>query len=165
MAKYHNDNHNATTPTQQNIGNSFANANATQMEIGAVATVQTCRGRIYELDVGADSPPNSTDCSIQFRVARFTVTGTGVASTPNPVNPADAVARSLSKINDTAQPTITANSSLLFLALNQRASQRWVASPEGELIWPATAGNGLTVDAYSATFATTVGVSVQFEEF
>jgi hypothetical protein len=165
MAKYHNDNRNATTPTQNAVTSSFANATSTQMEIGAVATTQVCRGRIYELNVGADGAPNSTDCQIDWRVARFTVTGTGVASTPNPVNFADAAARSLSKINDTAQPTITANSQLLFLSLNQRASQRWVASPEGELIWPATAGSGLTVDVLSPTYTGNAGVSVQFEEF
>ena len=41
----------------------------------------------------------------------------------------------------TIDPTTTAE--MLRVPLNHRASYRWVAAPGGELVWPATANNGI----------------------
>lgn len=160
MAKFQNNSRNNATPVQQAVAATFK----TMVEIGAVATVQVSRGQIYEIEVGADGAPNATDCQIVYDISRITATGTGVASVPNPLNPADSVSKVLSKINDTVEPTTTAASSVLALSLNQRASQRWIAAPGSELIWPATAGNGLALRALSPTYASNVLCTILYDD-
>ena len=71
--------------------------------------------------------------------------GTSTAVTPIPLDPADAATESDAGENHTIEPTYTAGSILLAVGLNQRATFRWVASPGGELVYPATASNGLGV--------------------
>jgi hypothetical protein len=63
----------------------------------------------------------------------------------------------------TADATLTASAFLANIALNQRASFRWVAAPYDELIIPATASNGLSFQVSSAT-TTTFAADVQYEE-
>jgi hypothetical protein len=157
MAKFQTNSRLATTPLQTSLTASIK----TMIEIASAATG---RGQVYELEVGADGAPNATDCQIFYNVQRLTVTGTGVASTPNPLNPADAASRTTTKINHTIEPTITANSSLLGLALNQRASQRWIAAPGSELIWPNTSANGLSIGALSPTYAAPVLCTALYDD-
>ena len=56
---------------------------------------------------------------------------------------ADPAAVSVCGKNHTVEPTYTAIASLLDIALNQRATFRWVAAPGSELMAPATAANGI----------------------
>jgi hypothetical protein len=149
MAKFQQNTRNAASPTPQSMTTTFK----TLIELSSAATG---RGQIYEVNVGADGPPNATDCQIVYDWSRMTASGTAVASTPNPMNPADAASRTTSKINNTAEPTVTAQSSLLELCLNQRASQRWIAAPGSELIWPNTSANGIACRALSPTYASNV---------
>jgi hypothetical protein len=157
MAKFQTNSRLATSPAQTSLTTTIK----TMLELASAATG---RGQIYELEVGADGAPNATDCQIVYEVQRLTVTGTGVASTPTPLNPADAAARTTTKINHTIEPTITANSCILALALNQRASQRWIAAPGSELIWPNTSANGLTCGALSPTYAAPVLMTALFDD-
>jgi hypothetical protein len=157
MAKFQTNSRNATSPAQTNL-------TTTMKTIIELASAATGRGQIYEIEVGADGPPNATDCQIVYDVSRLTVTGTGVASTPNPLNPADAASRTTCKINHTIEPTVTANSSVLALVLNQRASQRWIAAPGSELIWPNTSANGLVSRALSPTYASPVLITALYDD-
>lgn len=159
MAKFQTNTRNATTPALTNI----TTTPKTMIEMTAL-TASLCRGQIYEANVGADGQPNSTDCEILYDWSRCTVSGTGVASTPVALNPADVVTRAQCKINLTAEGTATANSSLLFLCLNQRASQRWIAAPGSELVWPATNGNGIQARAYSPTYAANVAFNELYDD-
>ena len=159
MAKYTVHSRLATTPAQSNVTTTFK----TMVSLEAISSGR--RGQIYELEVGADGAPNATDCQIVYDVARQTVTGTqGAASTPTMLNPADGAATTVAKINHTIEPTVTANSGILAIALNQRASQRWIAAPGSELVWPATAANGLVCRALSPTYAAPVLVTSLFDE-
>jgi hypothetical protein len=131
--------------TQQAISTGYK----TQVQLTA-ATASLRRGCLVDLMVGPEGAPEATDRGINFDVSRTTGTlGTGTTATPVALNPADAA-------SDTAG--ITAASSMLMLALNQRASQRWIAAPGEELIWPATDLSGIVIRALAATGAGTVGV-------
>lgn len=158
MAKYTVHSRLATSPAQTNL-------TTTPKSIVEVASAATGRGQIYELEVGADGAPNATDCQIVYDVVRKTVAGTGgVSSTPQALNPADSAATTSCVINTTSEGTITANSGVLAIALNQRASQRWIAAPGSELIWPNTSAAGFCCRALSPTYAAPVLITVLFDE-
>ncbi len=81
-----------------------------------------------------------------YQVRRVTGAATGSTLTPNPLDPADAATEFDSKNVVTADAASFAAGTLLDLApLNNRATFRWVAAPGGELVWPATASNGLSI--------------------
>lgn len=159
MAKYQTHTRLATTPNQTNVTTTFK----TMVEIKA-ATATLCRGQVYEVNVGADGAPNATDCQIIYDWSRCTVAGTGVASTPVALNPADVATRAACQINLTIEGTVTANSSVLELGLNQRASQRWIAAPGSELVWPATNANGIVARALSPVYPAPVMVSELYDD-
>lgn len=140
--------------TQQVLTTTFK----TQMSLTAATGAATLkRGWIYEWEVGADGAPNSTDCAIVYDWSRQTAAGTSTAVTPNPLDPADTAAGLVGAANFTAEGTITAASSLMSLALNQRNSQRWIARDEkSALIIPATNLAGIASRALSPTYAATV---------
>lgn len=117
------------------------------------------RGWIYEIEIGASGAPNSTDCTIQWTMTRAT-TGDGTATTltPAPLEVNDAAALLTYKGNFTVEPT-TFTGSLMYLALNQRNSQRWIAKDDvSALIIPAVNNAGIAGRAYSATYAATTGM-------
>jgi hypothetical protein len=141
--------------TQQAISTGYK----TQVQLTA-ATASLRRGCLVDLRVGPAGAPAATDRGINFDVSRTTGTlGTGTTATPVALNPADAASDTVARINMTIETAgITAASSMLMLALNQRASQRWIAAPGEELIWPATDLSGIVIRALAATGAGTVGV-------
>lgn len=120
------------------------------------------RARIYDLMVGADGTP--ADNVLVFKVDRQTTVGTGTAATPTPLDPGDAAALITGNVNSTIEPTVTANSQLLEIPVNQRASYRWVAAPGGELIVPAINTNGIGVRARSPAYTGTAMVALNYEE-
>lgn len=120
------------------------------------------RGSLVDLSVGADSVPNATDCQIVYDVSRCTAIGTGTAITPNPVDNVSGAATSVATGNHTAEPTVTAASSLYSVALNQRSSLR-VFFDQG-LRWPATAGAGLAIRSLSPVYGGNTLVTAIFDE-
>lgn len=156
MARYHVDNRFAGT--EQNLSTVYK----TMVAVTA-ATATLCRGRLTSFMVGADGPPNSTDCQIIYTIQRQTAAGTSTAATPNPINPADVASRSVAAVNFTAEGTYTLP--VESLALNQRASQRWVAQDQDAMIpWPATNLNGLAFMALSPTYGAPCLFSVDYED-
>ena len=154
MAKYFVAN--TLSGSQQNIGSSYK----TLLAMFCSATPR--RGKLYDLEVGTDGTP--ADGVLTWDVSRMTVDGTGTGATPLPLDPADAAALTTCKDNYTVEPTITAASSLNVIPENQRATYRWCAFPGSELVWPATAANGLVVRAKSAQYAGTAIASAYFDE-
>jgi hypothetical protein len=148
--------------SQQNLTSTFKTIVALTAATGA-ATLK--RGWIYEWEVGADGAPNSTDCAIVYDWSRQTAAGTSTSATPNPLDSADSAAGLVGSVNFTAEGTITAASSLMSVALNQRNSQRWIARDEkSALIVPATNLAGIAARALSPTYASTVVVTEMFAE-
>lgn len=131
-------------------------AAGTTLTILEIIAGTTTRGRIYDLIVGSDAAP--ADNAGEYNVIRGTVSGTGTGVTPRALDPADPAALLTAKQGTFTGQTKTANSSLLNIPLNQRATFRWVAAPDGELVIPATSDNwvGLESIANSATPNTNV---------
>jgi hypothetical protein len=101
------------------------------------------RGKIYDLIFGSEASP--ADNPFLWQVQRHTGAGTSTPVTAQPLDPGDAATELLAGEAHTVDVTATATAFLLSVALNQRATFRWVAAPGGELVYPATASNGLHV--------------------
>jgi hypothetical protein len=162
MAQYSFNNTNAGT--QQNLSSSFKTINLVTAATGAT-TLR--RGWIYELEVGADNVPNATDCPINWDISSQTAAGTITSNTPNPIDQGggDAAALLTYGSNATAEGTITANSSVFYLPLNQRATQRWIARDQSScLIVAAVNLKGFALRAKSPNYASTVGATMFVQE-
>ena len=147
----------AQETNQQNMG---ATAK-TLISVFAGATAR--RGKVYEFMVGTNGSPPA-DNELEIDTARMTADGTGTSFTPNPLDPADAACAATSKIGYTAEPTVTASSFLVYFGMNQRATVRWLAAPGSELVYPATANNGIVLRAKSAAYASTMSANMLFAE-
>lgn len=150
--------HNRMAGTQQNLSTSFKT-------LINIIGATTRRAQVSEFMVGADGAPNATDCQIVYDLASkdATTAGTGTSATPGKTNPADGAAQLTALVNYTAEPTTF--TSLLSLALNQRASQRWVAFGESQaIVMAATASIGLGLRALSPTYAAPALGSMMFAE-
>lgn len=120
------------------------------------------RTRIYDLLLGASSTP--ADNTLVWALMRHTVAPTDTAVTPTALDPADVASRAAAGENATIEGTVTAGSELLELPLHQRASYRWIASPGGELVIPATASNGISARAKSAAYTGAAETTIHFNE-
>lgn len=156
MAGYAASNLNATTPAQQNLSSSYK----TLLNISSSATVR--RIKIHEFVFGTDGVP--ADNAISWDVSRTTAVGTGTSGVIVALDPADGAALSVSTINNTAEPTVTANTSLWAAGMNQRATHRWVAYPGAELVVPATSAAGICFRAKSAGYTSTATAAAEFME-
>lgn len=101
------------------------------------------RSKWYEILLGSEATP--ADNPFLWVVQRCTTAGTATAVVPQPLDPADAATETTAAENHTIEPSYTAAAFMLQLALNQRATFRWVAAPGSEWVTPATASNGLGV--------------------
>lgn len=106
----------------------------------------TTRLRVYDFVSGSDATPADNAGKFSFR--RTSAAGTTSATfTPTALDPADPASLATFATAWSANPTVTANSDLLQVAHNQRATFRWVAAPDSEFVVPATAGAGLALMA------------------
>jgi hypothetical protein len=115
-----------------------------------------------DIDFGPDGAPNATDCAIVYDISRLTSAGTATAVVPVPIDNTTSAAGTVGQANFTAEPTVTAASSLYMIALNQRASLR-VFFDQG-LRWPATNLNGLVFRALSPTYTGNVATTMFHDE-
>jgi hypothetical protein len=140
--------------------NRTASSTASLGTIGADAT-RPRRGKWYDIIFGSEASP--ADNAFRYIVQRCTALGTSTSVTPQPLDPADAATESDAGENHTIEPTYTAGAILLALGLNQRATFRWVAAPGGELVYPATASNGLGIQTPTAS-AVAITATVHYIE-
>lgn len=118
---------------------------------------------MYEIEVGADGTP--ADNVVIYDLSRQTAAGTSTAVTPNSLNGAKRASGTVGSANFTAEGTITANSHVWEMALNQRASFRWVAyGPDSELIIPATNLAGFALRARSPAYTGTAVGGMKYRE-
>lgn len=121
------------------------------------------RVRIYDFTIGSEAAP--VDNAIVHTAQRFTAVGTaGAGVTPQSLDPADPASITTAGENHSIEPTYTANAILWTMAANQRATYRWVAAPDGELIIPDTANNGIGWRTIHSSFTGLVNVGVHFLE-
>ena len=145
--------------TQQNLSTAYKTLLSLTAE---TTTFGVVRGKISEITIGIDAAP--ADNTINIDVSRQTAAGTSTAVTVNPVDPGDVAGRAAGEANYTAEGTITAASQLLAIPMNQRATARWVCSPGGELVWPATDENGLAIRAKSPAYTSTAVAEAKHAE-
>jgi|ERR1035437_2258514 hypothetical protein len=102
----------------------------------------TIRTSVYDLVLSNFATP--ADNAAQWQLRRSTVAATGgTALTPPALDSADPAAVTAVQVAPSAEPTYTASMTLLDVAVNQRATFRWVAAPGSEFITPATSANGI----------------------
>jgi len=151
MAKY------AITGTQSTVSGSYKSVLSIAATSGSLR-----RGKVFDLLIGTNGTP--ADNYLQWDISRITAAGTATSVTPNPLDPADVAALGTAANNYTAEPTVTSNSSLLNVGVNQRASYRWVAAPGSELLFPATAANGLDLRTLSGGYTGSATGDFMYEE-
>jgi hypothetical protein len=136
---------------------------STTLPVGTVTADATRPRRIkwYDLMFGSEASP--ADNPFLWTVQRCTALGTSTGVTPTALDSADAATESDAGENHTIDATQTANLILLAIALNQRATFRWVAAPGGELVYPATASNGLAINTPTSS-AVAVTATVMYQE-
>ncbi len=117
------------------------------------ATTGLKRGKVYDVMFGTLGTP--ADQSYEYDVSRCTTLGTG-GSTPvaAPLDSADVASSAVATADPTSEGTYTAATSMIYLAVNQRASYRWVAAPGSELMYPATNLNGFGIRTRSVSGGT-----------
>ena len=143
------------------IDGAQAVASPTDTVLGLTST-SAIRPAVYDVIFGSNATP--ADNALNWLIERYTADGTPVAVTPQALDPGDPGATATGGENHAAEPTYTANSVLLSISANQRSTQRWVASPGGEIICPATASNGVGVEPVHASFTGEVQCTIHFEE-
>lgn len=120
---------------------------ATGETLGSVRVDATTprRFKVYDLILGTTTTP--ADAAIRWTLTRVSAAGAGTATTVTPaiLDPADAAALADCHQDFSAEPTTYDSVALLAIALNQRASFRWVASPGGEIVVAATASIGVGI--------------------
>lgn len=137
---------------------------STSASVGSIVADATRprRGMLYQLIVGSEATP--ADNAFLWRLRRITAAGTSTAVTPVAINPADAATESDAGENHSAEPTYTANTEMLVIPLNQKATFTWVATAPGrEIVWPATASNGIGIDTPTAS-AVTIAAMAHWQE-
>lgn len=157
MAKYAITNSNGGG-TQQNLTSTYK----TQIGFNAASGTALRRIKLYDILIGTNGTP--ADNEVEWDVSRMTAAGTGTASTPTALDPADAAALTVGTNDYTIEPTVTANSSIWYVAVNQRASYRWVAAPGSEFVVPATNLAGFVGRARSTGYTSTVTMAFLIEE-
>lgn len=122
------------------------------------------RVSLYDILIGASVSPD--DQAAHYALKRFTAVGTeGAGFTPTPLDPADVAANADGGVGVfSSEPTYTANKEMLGIPLNQRATNRWIAAPGGEIIIPATSDNGLGLRSISSTSVFATDACMHFEE-
>jgi hypothetical protein len=159
MAKYALANNDIAINSQQNLTTTYK----TLVQITAATGATTLRRAwIYDVMVGVDGTP--ADNVINWIVNRNTSVGTATTHVPTPLETGDAAALITGRVNHTIEPIVTDQTGLIQIAVNQRASYRWVAAPGGELVVPATDVTGIGVRAKSPAYASTATACINFWE-
>lgn len=119
------------------------------------------RVKLYELVCGSEAV--AADNPFLWTVQRCTALGTSSAVTPIALDSGDAACVAVVGKNHTVDATQTAGAIVLSIPLNQRATFRWISKPEGEIIIPATASNGVAFNTPTMS-ALAVTATVHFSE-
>jgi hypothetical protein len=105
---------------------------------------------------GSEATP--ADAAILWSVRRSTAAGTSTAVVVGYLDPGDSASESDAGENHTIEPTYSSTDgfTMLSVALNQRATFRWVAAPGMEIVVPQTASNGIGIETDTISTGTPV---------
>ena len=151
------------------VANSTANPGITYPSIR--------RGKIYDLLIGQAAVP--ADNYYEWDVCRCTyaastaITTGGILSLSSvsstfALDGADLNLAATATVNSTVETYLTTPQELWYIAINQRASYRWVAAPGSEMVYPAnssaTSPNGAALRARSSAGTGAVSATLYFQE-
>jgi hypothetical protein len=119
------------------VSTNQATTSSSNKTAGRVSSATTVRPRIYEFSVGTSGGSASGDNVLDLTLQTGSANGTDTAVTPFVIDPGDPAALAAGGSNATVEPTYTASSILWQMSINQRATYRWVAPPDGELVLAA----------------------------
>lgn len=137
--------------------------NTAATSILGLTSASTIRPKIYDVLMGSAATP--ADNAGRYVLQRNTTAGTSTAVTPQAIDPDDPAALAASGEAHSAEPTYTANAIMLRWSQNQRATFRWVASPGGEIMLPASAANGVGIQTLAiGGSAVVMDACIHFEE-
>ena len=128
---------------------------------GHVTRGASRRAKVYDFMFGSDGTP--ADNIVDLVMIRHTTAPTSTAVVAEALDPADPAAITTAGENVTIEPTF-GSESLMELPVNQRASYRWVAAPESELIIPDTANAGIAFRHNGPVAAGNFNMSVHYLE-
>ncbi len=135
-------------------------------EIGDVSITTTLPRRVRVYDFLLSSVGTPADTQFDWIIQRSTGHGTrGAAVVPKPLDFDDQA--SLADAGEgtyTIAATVTAAEELFELGLNLRATFRWVAAPDGEVVIPATDNAGLVWICNHASATDEMRVTAHFME-
>lgn len=116
----------------------------------------------YDFLFGASGTPS--DSTITYAIIRTSgVAGVGAAVVSEALDPAD-VATTTTNLEDLTTEATTAGIELFELAVNVRASYRWVSAPKGEIIVAATANLGCAFRSKSPAYVLQTDCTVHHQE-
>jgi hypothetical protein len=148
------------------VGFSLQRTASATLDVGSVLTAAASvrRFKLYDFTCGSEATP--ADNAFLWQVFRRTGTATGgTAPSITALDQGDTIASTL--VTNQA-PTVNgaggSTAPLLTVALNQRATYRWVAPPGGELITNATASQGYAFATPTAGGLVAVSVGVNCDE-
>ena len=120
------------------------------------------RFKIYDLMFGSEATP----ADAVFLWEAFYVTAPGVATpvVPQSLDPSDTVASTVVGNENHTVDATPSGAAILAIPLNQRATFRWVASPEGELIAPAISTDGFAFYTKTASSLVAATATAHFNE-
>lgn len=150
----------AMTTTYKSIitaGNGSSNALSGFYGATVASPYNLRRGKIYDILIGQPATP--ADTYLQWDMMRLSATGSSgntfagaltSASTLFAADPADGGANSFFVANSSIETNVTAIADVWSVAINQRASYRWVAAPGSELVYAAVSSAALALRALGA---------------
>jgi hypothetical protein len=146
------------------ITGSVTTPNSATLPIMNILSTTAIRPKIYDVLMSSGSTP--ADNVGTFKFQRCTTAGTaGSNPTPNALDPGDpSPAAVIGLAIFSVGPTLTANAFVHSFSMNQRATVRWVASPGGEWVMPATANYGLALMNTARNSDFTVDFTIAWEE-
>ena len=136
------------------VGHAGATSGTNLTIISVNVTATLTRPKIYDLTIGSDATP--ADQAAEFQVLRISASGsTGTALTAMGLESTSLTANANSIGGPfTVEPTFVVGP-MLSIALNQRATFRWVAAPGSELTGGPLQSSGIALRsiASGATYA------------
>lgn len=151
-------------PCQYSIPGNQATTTSALKTAATLVSIAGLRPRLFEFSVGANDAPNATDCAIDAVLQLFTAAGTVTSVTPFPLDPGYQAAKCAAGSNATVEPTYTAASIPWSMSMNQRATYRWVASPNGLITLVGTASNGIGMQVKSSNYGGQTNAHILYEE-
>ncbi len=147
-------------------GATFQRTASATLDVGSFVTAASNprRFKVYEFNIGSEATP--ADFAFLWQMFRRTGLATaGSAPTISPLDFSDTVASTLvANQAPSANGAGGSTAPLWTIPLNQRASYRWVAAPDGEMVSSNAASNGYSLATPTAGSLVAVSASMMVNE-